>query len=162
MDFAMTNQGNSINSGVILKFIVLLLLATSLEAATIEFGFYSVANGDEQVAGMVKNLKGEVVNLGEDSGMKLSDIKNITKKTFSGTDTICITFNEAGALKNKKFTEKYVNRRIALVFGGKILTEPLIAAPSNGEVAMSVGLSGVELDKVIADMRKAANLEPRN
>jgi preprotein translocase subunit SecD len=145
--------------GVIVNFLILLLFATSVEAATIEFGFYSVAIGDEQVAEKAKNLKGDQINLGEDSGIRLSDIKGVTLRKYSGTETICIAFNEAGATKNRKFTEKFVNRRIALVFGGKILTEPLIVAPSSGEVVMDIGLSGIDLAKIVADIKAAANID---
>jgi hypothetical protein len=142
---------------------ILLLCAASLNAETaIVFGIYSVATDGDVITGRVKNRRGNEVNLGEDSGIGISDVRDVRLSHEFGEDNITIEYTDSGAVKNSAFTTKHAKRRIAFVFKGESFAEPLIYAASKEETLVSSGAGQGEMKRIVTELKAliARNANP--
>ncbi|MCE9583728.1 MAG: hypothetical protein K8T20_14695 [Planctomycetes bacterium] len=76
-----------------------------------------------------------------------------TSKDFDGHPTILMNLTSAGSPKLKKLTSENLNKRVAIAFGGEVLTAPTIMAPMTDRLQITGKYEQAELDLMVATFK---------
>lgn len=91
------------------------------------------------------------------------DIESVAARTTEiGPASVEIVFTEAAAARFEKFTSENVNRRIALMIGGHVVSAPIVSSPIPGgvmSIQMGSGEQATDADREQARVM-AAQLAP--
>lgn len=84
------------------------------------------------------------------TGADIAQVKS--GKDSSGNPVIEITFTKAGAAKMTALSKDHVQKPMAIVIGGKVISAPTIRDPITSDQAVIQGPSAAEVEKLVKEI----------
>ena len=133
----------------------LLIFSFFTSAYSAEFSMFALIETKEKTKDSVYGENYRFFDRGEDSGIKYGDTEKVEITTERGQNAISITYSESGAIKNKRFTEKFKGKQIGIMVNGKVISAPIVIMASEKFTEITGSFNDEEIKGIAVSLREA-------